>query len=92
MLVAWSGVIVLVTLGGEPPRVRASWPKIWGTVSMKAIVGPATNLSVARFMGSLTNGWESEVIQRATGPLIPWGTTHCERGREMVHGKPPTNI
>ena len=59
---------------------------------MKAIVGPATNLSTARSLGLLINGWGSEVTQIATGPLIPSGTTHCERGREMVNGKPPTNI
>lgn len=43
-------------------------------------------------MGLLINGWESEVIQRATGPLTPFGTTHCEIGREMLNAKPPTII
>jgi len=36
-------VVVLVLCGGAAPLGRASWPSVWGFVSMKAMVGPATS-------------------------------------------------
>jgi len=35
------------------------------------------------------SGWSSDVIQIATGPLIPCGTTHWLIGRERENGMPP---
>ena len=50
---------------------------------MKARAGPATTFTVARSMTSVVSGWPSLVMKRATGPLMPCGTTHWESGRGM---------
>lgn len=74
------------------PPFRTSWPSAWGWVSMKAIVGPATNWDEARSRTLLRRGWLSDVIQIATGPLIPSGTMHWLIGREIDIGVPPNII
>lgn len=73
-----------------PPR--ASWPSIWGWVSMKAMVGPATSWVVARSRTLLMRGCLSEVIQIPTGPLMPLGTTQSLNGRVSEKGAPPSII
>lgn len=69
---------------------RASAPIISGEVSTKMTPGPATCWVVARSTTLLMSGLASLVIQSATGPLMPGGTTHCERGKLMEKGAPPT--
>jgi len=59
---------------------------------MKAIVGPATSWVVARSRTLLINGWPSEVMKMATGPLTPCGTTQLSNGRGMEKGCPPSII
>jgi len=59
---------------------------------MNAIVGPATSWAEARSRTLLINGWPSEVMKIATGPLIPGGTTQLLNGRAMEVGWPPSII
>jgi len=83
--------VLVLTAALFPPR-RASWPSIWGCVSMKAIAGPATSCVVARSRTLLIRGWPSEVMKIATGPLMPGGTTQLSNGRGMEKGWPPSII
>jgi hypothetical protein len=89
---ASSGEIVVVSvLDGEPfvPVERTIEPSISDALSTKKIAGPATCLEVSRSTTLLMRGLLSLVIQRATGPLIPGGTTHCARGMLTANGAPP---
>ena len=63
-----------------------------GCALMKAIRGPATIALLWRSTAPPFSGWSSEVIQTATGPLIPSGTTHWLIGREREKGMPPMSI
>jgi len=47
-----------------------------GCELMKAISGPATIALLWRSTTPPFRGWSSDVIQTATGPSIPCGTTH----------------
>jgi hypothetical protein len=62
------------------------------TMSMKTISGPATIALLCLSTAWPFTGWSSDVIQIATGPLIPFGTTHWLRGREREKGMPPVSI
>lgn len=94
--VAWEGERVCVKGGGAPAPLplllRTSSPSVSDCVSMNVRVGPAMTGWVARSCGLLISGWLSGVTQIATGPLMPWGTTHWLNGSEMVLGNPPTSI
>ena len=63
-----------------------------GCALMKAISGPATTALLWRSTTPPFSGWSSDVIQTATGPLIPCGTTHWLIGRERENGMPPMSI
>jgi hypothetical protein len=63
-----------------------------GAELMKAMVGPATTALLWRSTAPPFSGWPSDVIQIATGPLMPWGTTHWPIGSGMEKGRPPTSI
>jgi hypothetical protein len=62
------------------------------SMSMKVISGPATIALLCRSTTPPFKGWSSEVIQIATAPLIPCGTTHWLIGREREKGMPATSI
>ena len=62
------------------------------TMSMKTISGPATIALLCLSTAWPFRGWSSDVIQIATGPLIPSGTTHWLSGREREKGMPPVSI
>lgn len=93
MAEASAGLMVTVLVDATVVLVpRTSEPRVWGWVSMNAIVGPATIWDEARSRTLLTNGWPSEVMKMATGPLIPGGTTQLLNGRAVELGWPPSNI
>ena len=56
------------------------------SMSMKVSSGPATIALLCRSMTPPFKGWSSEVIQIATAPLRPWGTTHSLSGRVREKG------
>jgi len=74
----------------EPVRIILPRTSAW--VSMKAIVGPATNWEVACWTTLAASGCESEVINIATGPFMPCGTMHWLNGKAIEKGKPPASI
>jgi hypothetical protein len=76
----------------NPETVLAIIPIISGAVSMKAMVGPATCWVVARMTTEFWRGWASDVIQMATAPLMPDGTTHWSMGKARENSAPPTII
>jgi hypothetical protein len=59
---------------------------------MKVMAGPATIALLWRSTAPALSGCSSDVIQIATGPLIPCGTTHSPIGSGMEKGRPPTSI
>ena len=63
-----------------------------GEELMKAMVGPATIALLWRSTAPPLRGWPSEVIQIATGPLMPSGTTHSPIGKGREKGRPPVSI
>jgi hypothetical protein len=74
------------------PLFRTSGPSPSGCALMKVISGPATIALLCRSTAPPFNGWSSDVIQIATGPLMPAGTTHWLIGREREKGMPPMSI
>lgn len=91
---AWLRETVVVVGGGGRllPLLRTSSPNELGTTSRKASSGPATIALLCRCTALPFSGWSSDVIQIATTPLIPEGTTHWSIGREIEAGRPPANI
>lgn len=71
---------------------RTSEPSPSGCELMKVIRGPATIALLWRSTAPAFSGWSSDVIQIATGPLMPSGTTHSAIGREREKGMPPMSI
>jgi hypothetical protein len=61
-------------------------------ISMKVSSGPATIALLCRSMTPPFKGWSSEVIQIATAPLRPCGTTHWLSGSEREKGMPAASI
>jgi hypothetical protein len=78
--------------GEEPPLVRMSSANTSTCTSMKVIRGPAIRALLCLSTAWPFRGWSSDVIQMATAPLIPWGTTHPSIGREREKGMPPVSI
>jgi hypothetical protein len=62
------------------------------SMSMKVSSGPATIALLCRSTTPPFKGWSSEVIQIATAPLRPCGTTHWLSGRERENGMPAASI
>jgi len=62
------------------------------SMSMKVSSGPATIALLCRSTTPPFKGWSSEVIQIATAPLRPCGTTHWLSGREREKGMPAASI
>jgi hypothetical protein len=92
---ACAGEIVCVVVefkGCDPFPAFTSWGNICGCVSMNASVGPAMVCFWARSWTSLRRGCPSEVINRATGPLMPVGTTHWDKGSGIAVGELPMSI
>jgi hypothetical protein len=58
----------------------------------KAMSGPATIALLCLSTAPPFNGWPSDVIQMATGPLTPCGTTHAFIGSGSEKGRPPMSI
>ena len=92
-----SGGVMVVVLELELPLLeaaRASSPSSCFWVSMKAMVGPARTAWFARSRTLLFRGCPvgSSVMKMPTGPSIPSGTMHCERGSAIAVGRPPTSI
>jgi len=71
---------------------RTREESVSGWVSRKVTSGPATIALLMRSTAPPFRGWSSEVTQMATGPLMPEGTTHWLKGREMEKGMPPASI
>jgi hypothetical protein len=76
----------------EPLEERMSEGSVCEMVSMNAMTGPATRWVVSRSIGLAATGWSSDMIQIATGPLIPEGTTHWLKGSEIAKGRPPMSM
>lgn len=74
----------------ETEDERLSWARDSVLLSMKAMRGPATSWVVARSRTLFARAWSSLVTKMATGPLMPSGTTHSLKGREMEKAAPPT--
>lgn len=62
------------------------------SMSMKVSSGPATIALLCRSTTPPFKGWSSEVIQIATAPLRPCGTTHWLSGSEREKGIPAASI
>jgi hypothetical protein len=62
------------------------------SMSMKVSSGPATIALLCRSTTPPFKGWSSEVIQIATAPLRPCGTTHWLSGSEREKGMPAASI
>ena len=96
--VASGGVTVVVEEDedAEDDELPLAWRKRLdvesGVELMKAMVGPATIALLWRSTAPPFSGWPSDVIQIATGPLMPWGTTHWPIGSGMEKGRPPASI
>jgi len=63
-----------------------------GSESIKTMAGPATIVLVFCSRMSLSMGWSSDVMNKATGPLIPAGTTQLSKGKEIEKAAPPMII
>jgi len=92
---AWAGETVVVVVEAPlfwfgrniediEPGMDGSWTK--------AMSGPATIALLDLSTAPPFNGWPSDVIQIATGPLIPCGTTHWSIGSGREKGTPPMSI
>ena len=75
----------------EPEFLRDADERESGTESMKARAGPATTLDKTIWTSGETGCW-SLTMNRATGPLMPSGTTHWSKGRTIASGAPPISI
>ena len=75
-----------------PPLLRTRLDMISISMSMKVNSGPATIALLCRSTTPPFKGWSSEVIQIATAPLSPCGTTHWLSGSESEKGMPAASI
>jgi hypothetical protein len=75
-----------------PPFLRMRVDTMSTSMSMKVSRGPATIALLCRSTTPPFKGWSSEVIQIATAPLRPCGTTHWLSGSERENGMPPVSI
>ena len=92
IVVVESTELLLLLLPLLLPVLRTRLLSSSGLLSMNAMVGPATILSVAWSRALLFRGWLSDVMKIATGPVRLAGTLHWLRGSEIEKGKPPAII
>jgi len=74
------------------PFLRTRADNVSTSMSMKVSSGPATIALLSRSMTPPFKGWSSLVIQIATAPFRPCGTTHTLSGREREKGMPAASI